>query len=572
MRKSNFAIFFVLLAAHNSIGPPATQALQLNLTESCGNTQTFYCTLSNITATLTDPLIVANATAPQLYELVLRDSVITRIPRPLFTNAPALRSFFMHNCGLLRLTAYDFPTGLPLRTLVLQQNRFFDVPEKSFIAIYGLEELQLGRNMIHMVHKNAFASLERLRYLDLQQNGIRELPLSLFDDLVNLEHIDLSSNNIEKIDTATFAHNTKLQTLLLGDNRFSLFEPNALAHLPRLHLLDISYSLVDELRLQSVDTLLMQGSTLQRIAIAGSAVKVHAGNNQLTSLNIADKLSVRELDLHGNRLETLEDLVGMLNLQRLDVSRNQLQSLRTSHSPLYLPLPNLVHLNLASNQLQNLTLEHFLVLQKLTHLDLAFNHLLRLDQRLFEPLVNLEKLYIEGNRLHVFDYEKFVATHAYLKECGLLENEWEYRYKRTMLAYLKEHNIQVPVRFTSNNYNSNNMDNLFESTLNSLSAPDKATHHRYASTASSVDDDFEELHADAAASAVAGISGIHPYWTTRDVLTVIILLLVFLVLLLQLFSFLREEECLPTCCNRMARNAQRNERRRLEEEEEDSEV
>ncbi|XP_017461204.1 PREDICTED: leucine-rich repeats and immunoglobulin-like domains protein sma-10 [Rhagoletis zephyria] len=571
MGNSNFITFFVLLAAQCGLWS-TTESLQLNLTESCANTQIVYCTLSNITATLSDPLTVVNATAPQLYELVLRDSLISRIPTALIALAPALRSLFMHNCGLNRITTFDFPTNHSLRTLVLQKNRFFDVPENAFVAIYELEQLQLARNMIHMVHQNAFNGLEKLRYLDLQQNDIRELPKSLFDDLVNLEHIDLSRNCIEKIDVTTFHRNLKLQTLLLGDNRFSLFEPNSLEHLPRLHLLDISNSLVNELRVQSVDTLLVQASTLQYIAIAGSAIKVHAGNNQLTSLNITDKLSVRELDLHGNRLESLEDLVGMLNLQRLDVSRNQLQSLRTSHSPLYLPLPNLVHLNLASNQLQNQTLESFLVLQKLTHLDLGFNHLLHLDQRLFEPLVNLEKFYIEGNRLHTFDYEQLVAKHEYLKEFGIFENEWDYRYMRTMLAYLKEHNIQIPVRFTSNNNNgNNNAGNLFGSTLNTLSSGDKVTHHRYASTASSIDDSDERL-AEIAAPAIANITGINQYWTTRDVLTLIILLLVLLILFLQLFSVLREEECLPSCCNGIARNAQSNARRRLEEEEEDSEV
>lgn len=576
MSTNNFIAYFLLLLGQFSIWSTA-KAFTLNLTESCAANQMYFCTLTNVTSTLHDPLLVANATAPQLSELVLRDSMIPRIPRSLLAQAPTLRAFFMHNCGLQRLTAFDFPTGHPLRTLVLQANRISDVPEKVFVTLYALQELQLGRNMIHMVHKYAFAGLEHLRYLDLQQNDIRELPATLFDELVNLEHIDLSSNNIQRIDANTFARNTKLQTVLLGDNGFATFEPNALEHLSHLHLLDISSSNVKMLRLQSVDTLLVQGGALEDIIISGSTVKVHAANNLLTNLQISDKLSVRELDLHGNRLESLDAVVGMLNLQRLDVSRNQLQTLRTSQSPLYLPLPNLVHLSLSTNQLQNLTLETFLLLQKLTHLDLSFNSLLNLDQRLFEPLVNLEKFYIEGNRLHKFDYEKFVETHEYVKEFGIFENEWEYRYMDTMLAYLKEHNIQLPVRFTSNN-NGNSVGNHLDTTLNSLSSSDKAAHHRYASTAGSTNDfgtpDAGMSAASSASSAAAmtDITGIHPYFTTRDVLTLIILLLVFLILLLQLFSFMREEECLPTCCNRHERNARANNRRRLEEDEEDSEV
>lgn len=574
--KTFIPCFILLLLTQCSVLTKAN-AFTLNLTESCVGNQLYFCTLSNLTSTLQDPLFVANATAPELSELVLRDSVVSRVPRSLLTEAPNLRSFFMHNCHLQRLSGFDFPTGHPLHTLVLQGNRISDVPEMVFVTLYALQELQLGRNMIHMVHKNAFEGLDRLRYLDLQQNDIRELPATLFDELVNLEHIDLSSNNIQRIDANTFGRNTKLQTVLLGDNSFITFEPNSLAHLPHLHLLDISNSNVKELHLQSVDTLLVQGGTLEELFISGSAIKVHAANNLLHSLQITDRISVRELDLHINRLESLDCIVGMLNLQRLDVSRNQLQTLRTSQSPLYLALPNLVHLSLSTNKLQNLTLESFLLLQKLTHLDLSFNNLLSLDQRLFEPLVNLEKFYIEGNRLHSFDYEKFVETHEYVKEFGMFENDWEYRYMRTMYAYLKEHNIQLPVRYTSNN-NANNLGNHFDTTLNSLSPADKAAHHRYASTASSVND-FDSGDADlltasssSAAAAITDITGIHPYFTTRDVLTLTILLLVFLILLLQLFSIMREEECLPNCCSRLSRNARTNNRRRLEEEEEDSEV
>uniref|UniRef100_A0A0K8WBC5 Leucine-rich repeat-containing G-protein coupled receptor 4 n=2 Tax=Bactrocera latifrons TaxID=174628 RepID=A0A0K8WBC5_BACLA len=572
MSANTFCAYFFLLALCSVFN--TTKAFTLNLTESCDANQIYFCTLTNLSSTLRDPLLVANATAPQLSELVLRDSIIPRIPRSLLDQAPTLHGFIMHNCELQRLTVFDFPTGHPLQTLVLQANRISDVPERVFVTLYALQELQLGRNMIHMVHKNAFAGLRRLRYLDLQQNDIHELPATMFDELVALEHIDLSSNNIQRIDVNTFARNMNLQTVLLGDNSFATFESNALAHLVHLHLLDISSSNVKVLRLQSVDTLLVQGGALEDIVISGSAVKVQAANNLLTKLEIGDKRSVRELDLHGNRLESLDSVMGMLNLQRLDVARNRLQTLSTSESPLYLALPNLVHLSLSTNQLKNLTLETFLLLQKLTHLDLSFNNLLNLDQRLFEPLVNLEKFYIEGNRLHSFDYEKFVESHEYVKEFGIFDNEWEYRYMRTMVDYLKEHNIQLPVRFSSNS-NGNSVGNHIDTTLNSLSAADKAAHHRYASTASSLND-FDAPNADmtasSAAAAMSDISGIHPYLTTRDVLTLIILLLVFLILLLQLLSFLREEECLPNCCNRLARNARTNNRRRLEEEEEDSEV
>lgn len=323
-------------------------------------------------------------------------------------------------------------------------------------------------------------------------------------------------------------------------------------------LIDLSNTFLDELQLQSVDLLLVQGSKLKRCTISGSVIKLNAANNALKAITIQDKLAVRELELHGNLFETLDDIVGMLNLQKLDISKNQLTTLKTSHSPLYLPLPNLISLNLASNRLQNLTVENFMFLLKLKSLDLAFNHLIRLDASIFQALINLEKFYIEGNRLFEFNYPDFKDTHTFLREMGLFENDWEFRYLKHMLNYFRNRGVHLPMRFTPADSSSLSTSNNFRETTDAsvFKSPSSANVHRdvddvdilndmnHARQSSRLDNHIECSHQ----ALLNEVSGIHPYWTTRDILALITLIMVSLILLLLFFRILQEEQCLPVWC------------------------
>lgn len=534
---------------------PTMEALQLDLKLNCSGSSLYYCSLTNLKNSFEEPLIWLNKSpADQLNELLIYNSIMGRLPGVVFEIAPKLHTLIMHNCAVNTIMPIDFEKASQLRKLVLQKNRLFNIPERVFSGLFALEELYLSHNTIHMIHRYAFARLQRLKYLDLQENGIRRLPEGVFEDLINIEHIDLSFNELEVINANTFAKNLKLNTLLLSENKFSVFEPNSLMHLSHLRVLDLSNTLLDELQLQSVDLLLVQASKLKKLTINGSVIKLNAANNALKGLKIQDKLSIRELELHGNLLDSLDDLAGMLNLQKLDVSKNQLLSLKTSHSPLYLALPNLQSLNLASNRLQNLSSDNFIFLLKLKNLDLAFNHLLRLDSKIFQPLINLEKFYIEGNRLFEFDYIQFKESHSFLHEIGLFENDWEFRYLKHMLNYFRTHGIRLPMRFTPAESNSSpnyrdTTESAYIKTQNNHDDVDilnDMNHARQSSSSSHPDNHIDAYHL---SEKSEDICGIHPYWTTKDILSLLTLIVVLIILLLQFFRILQEERCLPSWCN-----------------------
>ncbi|KAM7361086.1 uncharacterized protein ACRADG_009739 [Cochliomyia hominivorax] len=527
-------------------------ALQLDLKNTCSGSSLYFCTLSNLTSSFEEPLVwLQNSRTEELNELLIYNSVMGRLPLVVFEIAPKLHTLIMHNCAVNSIMPIDFEKASQLRKLVLQKNRLFNIPERVFAGMFALEELYLSHNTIHMIHRYAFARLQRLKHLDLQENGIRRLPEGVFEDLINVEHIDLSFNEIEVINANTFAKNPKLTTLLLSENRFSVFEPNSLNHLSHLHILDLSNTLLEELQLQSVDTLLVQGSKLKRLTISGSVIKLNAANNNLKGLSVQDKLAVRELELHGNLLDSLDDLAGMLNLQKLDVSKNQLTTLKTSHSPLYLPLPSLVSLNLASNRLQNLTADNFMFLLKLKNLDLAFNHLIRLDANIFQPLINLEKFYMEGNRLFEFNYVQFKESHAFLHEVGIFENDWEFRYLKHMLNYFRNHGIRLPMRFTpaESSTSSSFRENTDASSVKPFAKGNMHHDNDEVDILSDMNLARQSSRIDSQQSACVAVEGIHPYWTGRDIMTLMILIAVLIILILQLFRILQEEGCLPLFCN-----------------------
>lgn len=477
------------------------------------------CLLTNITDSHEDSLKVSPSQVPELLELVVRDSAIRRIPKALLELAPNLQRLVLHNCGVNSLSDKDFEKCGPLKVLVIQENCIFTVSEKVFQALRNtLEELYLRHNVLHILHRRAFYGLEKLKYLDVPYNGITSLSAGIFDELINLEHVDLSHNQIEMIDANTFAKNLKLTTIMLGDNKFSVFEPNALRHLSHLRLLDLSNTVLEELRLQSVDYLQVSGSGLKHLTIDGGVTKLIAANNSLSGFNISEKLQVQEVQLQANSLTSLDDLQGMLNLRKLDVSHNRLTHLRTtSEEPLYINLPNLEYLNLASNHLRNISSEDFLLMTKLTTLDLAHNHLFQLPSSILEPLKNLQKLHVEGNHLVEFDGVKLKRKFKNLHEITLEQNDWDEQYELKLTSQLEEQAIIVRQRIADTDMDS-------EISTNLTSQLDRSWDHH----------EMQRL---------VGLTGIHPYWTMRDILALITLLIVLLILLLQFFRILQEEQC-----------------------------
>ncbi|XP_061392865.1 chaoptin-like [Musca vetustissima] len=509
-------VVVVSLSENDKVG-----ATVVDLQRSCPTTSTTSCLLENLIDSYEDSLKLNDSQSmPALQVLVIQNSALRRIPSSqLLDVMPNLEKLLLLNCGINSLNEKDFSGIHRLKILALKENSIFTLAKNVFQPLAGsLEELQLRSNRIHILNRQAFGGLQNLNFLDISYNNVISLQGGVFEPLPNLEYLDLSHNNLEAIDGNTFSKNPKLSTLNLSDNKFSVYEPNSLAHFKHLKILDLSNSLLEDLYLQSVDLLQISNSGLKTCTVNGGVLRLLAANNSLSGIKIGNKLEVLDIQLQGNYFEALDDFQGMVNLRSLDISHNHVGGLISrKSSAIYLHLPNLEYLNLAHNRLRQLSANQFLMLSELRSLDLSHNQLLQLPTGVLRPLKGLRQLYLDNNHLVDFNCTQLKQQHPALQQITLDGNDWEEQYQGELILQLQQQNITV--RRHMPGYD---MDNY----LNSHEMPPPTPFEHY---------EKQQL--------IGSVSGIHPYWTLRDVLALITLLLVLIILLLQFFRILQEEQC-----------------------------
>lgn len=118
--------------------------------------------------------------------------------------------------------------------------------------------------------------------------------------------------------------------------------------------------------------------------------------NHLSSMKLEQFVQLQQLDASSNVLTTLP--VVSATLMTLDLSCNRLDQL-PAKSFFAQPQPQLLHLNLAHNQLSNISRQAFYNLQGLQTLLLSNNRIEDIDYETFLALPNLQHLDLSQNRL-----------------------------------------------------------------------------------------------------------------------------------------------------------------------------
>ena len=129
--------------------------------------------------------------------------------------------------------------------------------------------------------------------------------------------------------------------------------------------------------------------------------RLNISHNQLTSLSekiFVPLIKLQELDICRNKLTSLPEKIfaSLTNLQILNIFYNQLISLPEN---IFAPLISLQELYISFNQLISLPENIFAFLTSLRILDLAFNQLTSLPENIFTPLTSLQTLSISCNQL-----------------------------------------------------------------------------------------------------------------------------------------------------------------------------
>ena len=188
----------------------------------------------------------------------------------------AVEALDLGGAGLVRLRAADLAGLSGLRRLDLSDNRGLRIDEDLFdgmrelrvLVLDGLglaalpaglarrapalEELSLSRNRLRL-SAGMFAGFDRVRRLTLEAIGAATLPDDVFLDLGALRHVDLGGNALSLIDAAPFAASEsgglpgRIETLSLRDNRISRLHDLHLRRFTGMRELDLSGNRLESL-------------------------------------------------------------------------------------------------------------------------------------------------------------------------------------------------------------------------------------------------------------------------------------------------------------------------------------
>ncbi len=278
-----------------------------------------------------------------------------------------------------------------LESLYLSRNAMLRLDESTFRNLHQLRELNVERNLLFEID-GAFDHMKKLQRLNLAFNC---LPCLVNFEMTQLLVLNASHNSIEWFITdQSLTETFQLETLDLSDNHL-LFFP-FLPTKNRIRTLLLSNNQVGFYQYLSNYTSSNWTTSVEYYNLGEnvSSITVELWNENLHG----DLSSVELLDLSENKVNyfpqgliqkmphlywlrlrsnclqsfslTPEDLP--VTLYELDVSQNRLTELKASQRSIS-ELNNLTHLNLSTNDLQNLPTRIFTSLRKLRTLDLSHN-------------------------------------------------------------------------------------------------------------------------------------------------------------------------------------------------------
>lgn len=349
-------------------------------------------------------------------------------------------------CGNLSLRSA--PAHLPrdIQMLDFSHNLVQNLTEETLAYHTGFLHLNLHANEIHFIQPGLFKDMTDLKVLDLSRNHLNVCALSKINigtlravesldlssnglytgmtdyflaDSPYLENLSLDSNSITKISQNTFSGSLSLTKISLHNNVILEIEDGAFDSLHRLTELDLSknsITCITDFNLLNLEVLNLSKNSIELFQ----------------SSTATDFFKLVHLDLSENKMSYFPLLPQVNNLEHLDVSRNQLQTINITASPktkTSVYFSHLRYLDMSYNQLKSLPESFFVCmeslevlnvsnncissfsvlkanLQKVKIINLSFNSLQTLTFG-EKSLPSLEELFLQGNDIVILDPKIF---------------------------------------------------------------------------------------------------------------------------------------------------------------------
>lgn len=214
-------------------------------------------------------------------------------------------------------------------------NKKLDVEGGTFEKMAGLRYLKIEENSWKIIRNGTFAGLNALEILNIVNNSVEVLEPGAFAGLNGLSTLELTNNKISVLPSNIFDNLHSLTSLLLQNNDIEVIESDAFVGLRELNLLDLSHNKIRILQANWFNI-----PNLEHLLL---------GHNRITQINGDIRLpNLKFLYLQRNKLDALEDTVFEYSreLNEIDLAGNNLKDL--SVKP-FENLPHLVHLNIKDN-------------------------------------------------------------------------------------------------------------------------------------------------------------------------------------------------------------------------------
>ncbi|EFA11081.2 Leucine-rich repeat-containing protein 15-like Protein [Tribolium castaneum] len=280
-----------------------------------------------------------------------------------------------------------------------------------FIGFKNLHLLRITHCELNNVHWAMFDGLNNLQYLILDKNNLRFIPPFAFYGTPNLKTLSLARNNLLDIQITDLAGLLELEFLDLSHNNFSQLSELSFPPFPKLKLADFGNNPITVIFPNTFEVM----NTTDSLIIGSDDVNLSLMTNSFLGLNLLKALTLNNLNIRRLKRDLF---VGMPSLNDLTLTGN----ITEIEFDTFLDVYKLKKLILSNCKLRNVSMDAFIGLENLEILDLSKNELEHLPPGVFDQLINIKEIYLNGNKLGKLPQNIFAKIHP--KMIRLNDNPW----------------------------------------------------------------------------------------------------------------------------------------------------
>lgn len=339
------------------------------------------------------------------------NSFIENVHKQAFEGLDELYSVNLKNSGINFIHPDTFAENRKLRILTLAGNVLSAMQQNAspfseyMLNAPSVEELDLSSCNLNKLLPTAFNRLNNIVFINLATNELQELPPTLFKKIDTIEELDLSSNNITVLPPNIF-NGTSLAILNL---KYNNIESKLDFGTDEIQKLDLSFNKIVSVsnsmfeKMPGLTSLILKGNSIKKIQQAAFyglknlrqidlsfnnleqiSSQIFLRNHELDVIRLNDNNGLAKLPLDGFESET-----GTLNVFLFDASNCDISELGDNT---FANMPKLSTLNLAWNNIEQLTKEFFRPMTRLVELNLNNNLITEFDDLVFVNNRNLKKV------------------------------------------------------------------------------------------------------------------------------------------------------------------------------------